>query len=86
MTIAMNGEDGTVLFDPAAEPLETLRLRKERQERLRHAYQRMVGVGTSDRTGKHIRLLGNVGGLADVNEVLAQDGRASGFSERNFSI
>lgn len=84
MTIAMNGEDGTVLFDPAAEPLETLRLGKERQERLRHAYQRMVGVGTSDRTGKHIRLLGNVGGLADVNEVLAQDGEGVGLFRTEF--
>ncbi len=83
-TAIVDGENGLFYLDPDAETLERLTARREQILEERRLLQELKGKENVSVDGKKIQLYANIGGLADVGAVLANDGGGVGLFRSEF--
>ena len=83
-TAIVDGENGILYLDPDAATLERLTNRREQLLEERRLLQELKGKENISLDGKKIELYANIGGLADVGAVLANDGGGVGLFRSEF--
>ncbi|MDR1930512.1 MAG: phosphoenolpyruvate--protein phosphotransferase [Treponema sp.] len=81
---AVDGHEGTLYLEPAGDVLKTLneKLKDDRAEEV--SLEQMRGLPTLTRDGRKIELAANIGGVDDIDAVLANDAEGIGLFRSEF--
>lgn len=80
----VDGRDGTLYVDPDTETLEKFRGEKNKEEEAKALLQQLKGQPDETTDGHHIKLYANIGSVADVASVLANDAAGIGLFRSEF--
>lgn len=80
----VDGFAGLIYIDPDEETLEKLTEKKKKADEQRALLQEMKGKETVTKSGKHIHLYSNIGGIQDVDAVLENDSEGIGLFRSEF--
>lgn len=80
----VDGKIGCFYIDPDAETLEKYRMEKKTDEEARELLQTLKGQPDETLDGHHIKLYANIGSVADVAAVLANDAAGIGLFRSEF--
>ncbi|MBR5508739.1 MAG: phosphoenolpyruvate--protein phosphotransferase [Lachnospiraceae bacterium] len=83
-TAVVDGFAGLIYIDPDEITLAKLQEKKGRADEQRALLQEMKGKETVTRSGKHVHLYSNIGGLQDVDAVLDNDSEGIGLFRSEF--
>jgi len=83
-TAIVDGITGTVIIDPDEETLLKYAKLKEAEEEKKKLLQEMKNKETVTKSGRHVKLYGNIGGVGDVGYVLENDGEGIGLFRSEF--
>ena len=84
MTAVVDGFTGLLYIDPDEETLTKMYEKKGRADQQRALLQEMKGKETVTKSGKHIHLYSNIGGIQDVDAVLENDAEGIGLFRSEF--
>lgn len=82
----VDGYEGKLIIDPPVSVLETYQKRKEADEEKKRLLLELKGKENVTIDGTKINLYANIGSVADVASVLANDAGGIGLFEANFCI
>ena len=80
----VDGMKGGVIVDPDADTLAKYQVLQEKEEEKRKLLDEMKGKETVTKSGRHVHLYGNIGGVGDVGYVLENDGEGVGLFRSEF--
>ncbi len=80
----VDGMTSTVIIDPDEETLETYKKLQEKEAEKKRLLEELKGKDTVTKSGRHIKLYGNIGGVGDVGYVLENDGAGVGLFRSEF--
>ena len=80
----VDGFAGLLYIDPDEETLTKMYEKKGRADQQRALLQEMKGKETVTKSGKHIHLYSNIGGIQDVDAVLENDAEGIGLFRSEF--
>ena len=80
----VDGMTSTVIIDPDEETLEKYKKLQEKKAEKKRLLEEMKGKDTVTKSGRHIKLYGNIGGVGDVGYVLENDGAGVGLFRSEF--
>lgn len=80
----VDGFEGKLIIDPDEETLNKYNLKKEEQNNLKRLLEEVKGKETVTIDGKYIKLYANIGSVADVASVLANDAGGIGLFRSEF--
>ena len=80
----VDGMKGGVIVDPDADTLAKYQVLQEKEEEKRRLLDEMKGKETVTKSGRHVHLYGNIGGVGDVGYVLENDGEGVGLFRSEF--
>ena len=80
----VDGFAGLLYIDPDEETLTKMYEKKGRADQQRALLQKMKGKETVTKSGKHIHLYSNIGGIQDVDAVLENDSEGIGLFRSEF--
>lgn len=80
----VDGFEGKIFVDPDEETLQRYEKRREEEENKRKLLQELKGMETVTTDGRKINLYANIGGVADVADVLANDAAGIGLFRSEF--
>lgn len=83
-TAVVDGFAGLIYIDPDEVTLAKLQDKKRRADEQRALLQEMKGKETVTKSGKHIHLYSNIGGVGDVDAVLENDSEGIGLFRSEF--
>ena len=83
-TAVVDGFAGLLYIDPDEETLAKMYEKKGRADQQRALLQEMKGKETVTKSGKHIHLYSNIGGIQDVDAVLENDAEGIGLFRSEF--
>lgn len=83
-TAVVDGFAGLIYIDPDDETMMKMREKKARADEQRALLQEMKGKETVTKSGKHIHLYSNIGGVQDVDAVLENDSEGIGLFRSEF--
>ena len=80
----VDGIKGGVIVDPDADTLAKYQVLQEKEEEKRKLLDEMKGKESVTKSGRHVHLYGNIGGVGDVGYVLENDGEGVGLFRSEF--
>ena len=80
----VDGMKGGVIVDPDADTLAKYQVLQEKEEEKRKLLDEMKGKESVTKSGRHVHLYGNIGGVGDVGYVLENDGEGVGLFRSEF--
>ena len=80
----VDGMKGKVIIDPDEDTLAKYQVLQEKEEEKRRLLDEMKGKETVTKSGRHVHLYGNIGGVGDVGYVLENDGEGVGLFRSEF--
>ena len=80
----VDGMKGSVIVDPDADTLAKYQVLQEKEEEKRKLLDEMKGKESVTKSGRHVHLYGNIGGVGDVGYVLENDGEGVGLFRSEF--
>ncbi|MCM1283335.1 MAG: phosphoenolpyruvate--protein phosphotransferase [Muribaculaceae bacterium] len=80
----VDGCEGKLIIDPEPAVLEEYRRKKEQEEEQKRLLLELKGKESVTKDGKHIHLYANIGSVADVASVLANDAEGIGLFRSEF--
>ena len=80
----VDGMKGGVIVDPDADTLAKYQVLQEKEEEKRRLLDEMKGKESVTKSGRHVHLYGNIGGVGDVGYVLENDGEGVGLFRSEF--
>ncbi|MCM1106958.1 MAG: phosphoenolpyruvate--protein phosphotransferase [Blautia sp.] len=80
----VDGYEGKLIVDPEPAVLEEYRRKKEQEEEQKRLLLELKGKESVTKDGKHIHLYANIGSVADVASVLANDAEGIGLFRSEF--
>ena len=80
----VDGMTSTVIIEPDEETLEKYKKLQEKEAEKKRLLMEMKGKDTVTKSGRHIKLYGNIGGVGDVGYVLENDGAGVGLFRSEF--
>ncbi len=80
----VDGMTSTIIIEPDEETLEKYKKLQEKELEKRRLLNEMKGKDTVTKSGRHIKLYGNIGGVGDVGYVLENDGAGVGLFRSEF--
>ena len=80
----VDGYEGKIIIDPTMSILEEYKEKKEKEEEKKRLLQELKGKENITLDGKKINLYANIGGVADVASVLANDAGGIGLFRSEF--
>ncbi|WP_088103751.1 phosphoenolpyruvate--protein phosphotransferase [Halalkalibacter urbisdiaboli] len=80
----VDGLDGDVIIDPSAEQLAHYQTKKEKFERQKEEWAKLVNEPTTTKDGKHVELAANIGTPKDVDGVLNNGAEGVGLYRTEF--
>lgn len=83
-TAVVDGFAGLIYIDPDEVTMAKLQDKKRRADEQRALLQEMKGKDTVTKSGKHIHLYSNIGGIGDVDAVLENDSEGIGLFRSEF--
>lgn len=80
----VDGKQGVFFVDPDADTLESYFAKRKEEEEARELLLQLKGQSDETKDGKHIHLYANIGSVADVANVLANDAAGIGLFRSEF--
>lgn len=80
----VDGEMGMVMLDPEDQAIDTYKAKQEEQLAKRELLYKLKGEKTVTKSGKEIKLFANIGGVADVADVLKNGADGIGLFRSEF--
>ena len=80
----VDGMKGGVIVDPDADTLAKYQVLQEKEEEKRKLLDEMKGKESVTKSGRHVHLYGNIGGVGDVGYDLENDGEGVGLFRSEF--
>ena len=80
----VDGMKGGVIVDPDPDTLAKYQVLQEKEEEKRKLLDEMKGKESVTKSGRHVHLYGNIGGVGDVGYVLENDGEGVGLFRSEF--
>ncbi len=84
MAVVIDGDEGTVVFDPSDEEITAYRQKKEQLRRERHDLRRFVGQESRTADGHKMSLLCNIGQSSEADSAVEADGEGIGLLRTEF--
>lgn len=81
---AVDGTDGVIYINPDDKTLSELEAKHKDELKRREIVKRLKGRSTATRDGRKINLYANIGGVSDVEAVLANDAEGIGLFRSEF--
>lgn len=81
---AVDGTDGIIYIDPDEKTLAELEAKHKAEIKHREVVNRLKGRSTATRDGRKINLYANIGGVTDVEAVIANDAEGIGLFRSEF--
>lgn len=82
--IMMDGDTGRIVIEPDAGEKKMLSLKIAEQKKVRSGLERLIGKEDVTKDNKAVKLYANIGSLADVDAVIANDARGIGLFRSEF--
>ncbi len=80
----VDGRHGRLIVDPEYDMLKTYMQEQEKEKEQRELLHTLKGLPDETRSGREIRLYANIGSVADVTDVLANDAAGIGLFRSEF--
>ena len=81
---AVDGTDGVIYIDPDENTLAELEAKHKAEIKHREVVKKLKGRSTATRDGRKINLYANIGGVSDVEAVIANDAEGIGLFRSEF--
>ncbi|MCH5350108.1 MAG: phosphoenolpyruvate--protein phosphotransferase [Oscillospiraceae bacterium] len=81
---AVDGTDGVIYIDPDENTLAELEAKHKEELKHREIVKKLKGRSTATRDGRKINLYANIGGVSDVEAVIANDAEGIGLFRSEF--
>ena len=80
----VDGFTGKIYIEPDDVTMAEMKEKKKREDERRRMLQTLKGLPTVTKSGKHVHLYANIGGVEDVDAVLANDSEGVGLFRSEF--